>query len=176
MPRPPRVLVPDGIYHVTARGNRRQRIFLDSEDHLRFLRLFIAIASRRRWRCHGYCLMPNHYHLVVETPDADLSHGMRHLNGAYAKAFNEQHGLDGHLFQGRFHAVLIESTWQFLELTRYLAVNPVAGGLCAHPADWPWGSYAAAIGATPSSFLAVEELLRCFSPTQRAHDRRCAHS
>jgi putative transposase len=90
--------------------------------------------------------MPNHYHLVVETPDADLSRGMQQLNGAYAQAFNEQHSLDGHL------------------LTRYLAINPVAGGLCAHPADWPWGSYAAAIGATSSSFVAVEELLRCFSP------------
>jgi hypothetical protein len=109
--------------------------------------------------------MPNHYHLVVETPNADLSLGMQHLNGAYAKAFNDQHGLDGHLFQGRFHAVVVESTWHLLELTRYLAVNPVTGGLCAHPADWPWGSYAAVIGGAPSSsFLAVEDLLRCFGP------------
>jgi putative transposase len=165
VPRPPRVLVPNGIYHVTARGNRRQRIFVDSDDHVRFLRLFVAIANRRRWRCHGYCLMPNHYHLVIETPNADLSRGMQHLNGAYANAFNEQHGLDGHLFQGRFHAVLVESTWHLLELTRYLAVNPVAAGLCAHPADWPWGSYAGLIGAAPpSSLVAVDELLRCFGP------------
>ena len=109
--------------------------------------------------------MPNHYHLVIETPNADLSHGMQHLNGAYANAFNEQHGLDGHLFQGRFHAVLVESTWQLLELTRYLAVNPVTAGLCAHPADWPWGSYAGLIGAAQlSSFVAVDEMLRCFGP------------
>jgi putative transposase len=164
VPRPPRVLVPNGIYHVTARGNRRQRIFVDSDDHVRFLRLFVAIADRRRWRCHGYCLMPNHYHLLIETPNADISRGMQHLNGAYANAFNEEHGLDGHLFQGRFHAVLVESTWHLLELTRYLAVNPVAAGLCAHPADWPWGSYAGLIGAAPlSSFVAVDELLRCFA-------------
>jgi putative transposase len=108
--------------------------------------------------------MPNHYHLLIETPNADLSRGMQHLNGAYANAFNEEHGLDGHLFQGRFHAVLVESTWHLLELTRYLAVNPVAVGLCAHPADWPWGSYAGLIGAAPlSSFVAVDELLRCFA-------------
>jgi putative transposase len=107
--------------------------------------------------------MPNHYHLVVETPDADLSLGMQHLNGAYAKAFNEQHGLDGHLFQGRFHAVLVESTWHLLELTRYLAINPVLGGLCTDPADWPWGSYSLIVGAAPSSTLvAVEDVLRYF--------------
>jgi putative transposase len=107
--------------------------------------------------------MPNHYHLVVQTPDADLSAGMQHLNGAYGKAFNEQHGLDGHVFQGRFHSVLVESTWHLLELTRYLATNPVAGGLCARPADWRWGSYAAIIGAVPScAFVAVDDLLRCF--------------
>jgi putative transposase len=109
--------------------------------------------------------MPNHYHLVVQTPDADLSPGMQHLNGAYAKAFNEQHGLDGHLFQGRFHAALVDSTWHLLELTRYLAVNPVDSGLCADPADWPWGSYAAAIAEAPSSTLvAVEDILRYFGP------------
>jgi putative transposase len=165
MPRSPRAQVPNGIYHVTARGNRRQRIFLETDDHLHFLKLLGAIAHQRRWRCHGYCLMPNHYHLVVETPGADLSAGMQHLNGAYAKAFNERHGVDGHLFQGRFHAVLVESTWHLLEMARYLAINPVAGGLCVHPADWRWGSYAVVVGAAPPrSFVTVDDLLRLFGP------------
>jgi putative transposase len=165
MARRPRVLVAHGIYHVTARGNRRQPIFLDSHDQLRFLRLLVVVAGRRGWRCHGYCLMPNHYHLVVQTPEADLSQGMQHLNGRYAQAFNDQHGFDGHLFQGRFHSVLIESTWHLLEVTRYLAINPVEGGLCVRPADWRWGSYRALIGAAhSSSFVATEELLRYFGP------------
>jgi putative transposase len=89
---------------------------------------------------------------------------MQHLNGAYAQAFNAQHGFDGHLFQGRFHAVLVESTWHLLELTRYLAVNPVQGGLCSRPAEWPWGSYRVLLGAASASFVAAGEVLRCFGP------------
>jgi putative transposase len=165
VPRAPRVQIPNGIYHVTARGNRRQQIFLDPEDHVLFLKRLEAIVRRRRWRCHGYCLMPNHYHLVVETTEPNLSAGMQHLNGAYAQVFNHRHVTDGHLFQGRFHAVLIESTWHLLQLTRYLALNPVDGGLCARPSEWPWGSYASLIGkARPQSFVAVAELLGWFGP------------
>ena len=109
--------------------------------------------------------MPNHYHLIVETPDANLSAGMQYLNGAYAQAFNHRKSVDGHLFQGRFHSVLVESTWHFLELTRYLAVNPVIGGLCLRPSEWQWSSYASLIGKTRApSFIAVEELLRWFGP------------
>jgi putative transposase len=170
VPRALRVLIPHGIYHVTARGNRRQQIFVDPDDHLLFLKLLETVVQRRRWLCHGYCLMPNHYHLVLETLEPNLSRGMQHLNGAYAQAFNHRHVTDGHLFQGRFHAVLVESTWHFIELTRYLALNPVSGGLCAHPSEWLWGSYASLIGKTHArSFLAVEDLLRWFGPdTTRA--------
>ena len=99
MARPLRINVPNGIYHVTSRGNRRQPIFLDDSDHEIFLRMLATLGLRRRWRYHGYCLMPNHYHLVIETPQADLSLGMQYLNGGYADHFNFRHGTDGHLFQ-----------------------------------------------------------------------------
>ena len=109
--------------------------------------------------------MPNHYHLVLETPDPNLSAGMQQLNGRYAQTFNHRHVLDGHLFQGRFHGVVVTSTWHLLELTRYLAQNPVTGGLCARPSEWEWGSYASLIGkAPPQSFLAAEAMLSWFGP------------
>jgi putative transposase len=165
VPRALRVQVPDGVYHVTARGNRRQQIFAEPEDHGRFLTLLESTVRRCHWRCHGYCLMPNHYHLIVETPEPNLSAGMQRLNGAYAQAFNDRHGLDGHLFQGRFYSLLVESTWHLLQLIRYLALNPVAGGLCTDPMDWEWGSYAAVAGRfPPRPFVVMDELLRHFGP------------
>lgn len=143
MARPLRINVPNGIYHVTSRGNRRQPIFLDDSDHEIFLRMLATLGLRRRWRYHGYCLMPNHYHLVIETPQADLSLGMQYLNGGYADHFNFRHGTDGHLFQGRFHAVLVESDPHLAELSRYLALNPVRAGLAATARAWRWSSYPA---------------------------------
>ena len=149
MPRPPRLLVPDGVYHVTSRGNRRQRIFLADRDYRRFLRDLGIVAKRHRWRVHTYCLMPNHFHLLVQTPDADLSTGMQALKGGYAQWFNRRHNFDGHLFQGRFYAGLVESNWHVLELARYIVLNPVRAGLVRHVGEWPWSSYRAFIGKAP---------------------------
>jgi putative transposase len=173
MPRPPRIQIPNGVFHVTSRGNRRERIYLDSHDHLMFLYLLDELAKRRGWQGYGYCLMPNHYHLVFETPAADLSDGMKWLNGRFAQAVNGLHGLDGHVFQGRFHSVLVESDVHLLELSRYLALNPVRAGLCANPADWPWSSYAAIAGLEPARpFLAPGRVLRHFgSATLAARSR-----
>jgi putative transposase len=173
MPRSPRIQIPNGVFHVTSRGNRRQKIFLDSNDHLVFLHLLDELAKRRRWRGYGYCLMPNHYHLVFETPAPDLSDGMKWLNGRFAQAFNGFHGLDGHVFQGRFHSVLVESDVHLLELSRYLALNPVRAGLCARPADWPWSSYLAVAGmARARPFLSPRRVLRHFGSTRSAALRR----
>jgi putative transposase len=108
MPRPHRLRAAGATYHVTARGNRRQDIFREAEDYLRFLSLLDDLAERRGWRGYGYCLLSNHYHLVFETPKPDLSEGMQWLNGRFAQAFNHRHGQDGHLFQGRFHSVPVE--------------------------------------------------------------------
>jgi putative transposase len=163
MPRPHRAQIADGIYHLTARGNRRQPIFLDDQDRRTFLEIAGIVVRRRGWRCHAYCLMPNHYHLVVETPAPDLSRGMQHLNSRYAESFNWRHEVDGHLFQGRFHSVVIESDWHLLELARYLVLNPVRAGLCETPGQWAWSSYGPALGISEQpAFLTLDWLLGRF--------------
>lgn len=163
VPRRPRLLAPNGIYHVTARGNRRQMIFQDDRDRRTFLVFLRRVVARKGWLCHAYCLMPNHFHLVLQIRSSNLSVGMQALNSRYAERFNRRHELEGHLFQGRFHSVAVESDWHLLELARYLALNPVRGGLCAAPADWPWSSYRALAGLHPRPrFLTVERLLGYF--------------
>ena len=151
------------MYHVTSRGNRQQTIFVHDRDRRFFLGLLAIICSHRRWACQGYCLMSNHYHVVVETPDADLSAGMQALNGEYAHYFNAVHGTVGHLFQARFHAVLVESDPHLAELSRYLALNPVRAGLARAARGWRWSSYPA-IAADRSSpaFVDVQAILRLF--------------
>jgi putative transposase len=150
MPRRPRILIAGGIYHVTSRGNRKEPVFLCDGDRLLFSELVRQVVAHRRWNVHCFCLMPNHYHLLVETPEPDLSAGMQRINSDYAQWFNGEHGLVGHLFQGRFHARMIESDWHFLQIVRYVALNPVRAGLCASPADWRWGSFFNVMNETPS--------------------------
>jgi len=168
MPRPLRIVVPGAVYHITARGNRRQPIYADERDRERFFELLSGVVSRRGWRCHAYCLMPNHYHLVVETP-GDLSPGMRELNGRYAQWFNGRHAFTGHLFQGRFHAAIVESDWHAIELSRYVVLNPVRAGLAARPGTWRWSSYRPAVGdAAKPAFLTTAWLLGFFGKDPRA--------
>jgi REP element-mobilizing transposase RayT len=170
MARPLRIAPPGGIFHVTARGNRRQEIFFDDRDRLRFLEMFGTAVSRHDWRCHAYCLMPNHFHLMIETPAGDISAGMQRLNGGYAQWFNRRHEFDGHLFQSRFYSVLLESNWHLLELSRYIVLNPVRARLCRDPAEWRWSSYRAYMAlARRPEFLTVDWLLEQFgSDSQRA--------
>lgn len=169
MPRLPRLQPPGGYFHLTARGNRRAPIYVDAHDAARFMSLFATAHERFRWRCHGFCLMPNHYHLLVETPTESLAEGMQFLNGTYARAFNRRHGYDGHLFARRYRSVLLASTWHLLELSRYLALNPVRAGLCADPAEWRWGSYRAVVGlASSPAFFDPNEVLGLFGSTPAA--------
>jgi putative transposase len=147
--RPHREEVEDGIYHVYARGNAKQAVYLDQIDRQTYLRLLGVTVEKRRWRCLAYCLMENHVHLLVETPDANLAVGMQWLHGLYARMFNERHGRVGHLFQGRYGAVRITSDAQLWGALRYVGLNPVEAGLCGRPADWPWGSYAAIRAGKP---------------------------
>jgi REP element-mobilizing transposase RayT len=130
-----------------------------------FLALLDRVSNRSGWRVYGYTLLDNHYHLLVETPLTELSLGMQRLNGTYAQCFNAVHGLDGHLFQGRFYAGQVEADGHLLELTRYTALNPVRAGLCRKPSEWLWGSYMALLGHQRAErFLDVDAVLGLFSP------------
>lgn len=146
MARPLRIEYPGALYHVTARGNARQPIFLSKADAHAFLDTLGATALRLGWRFHAYCLMTNHYHLLVETEHANLSRGMRHLNGVYTQAFNRAHKRVGHLFQGRYKAILVEAETYFLELARYIVLNPVRAGMVAEPKEWLWSSHRVTLG------------------------------
>lgn len=163
MARPLRLEVSHGLFHVTARGNARQPIWLDETDATFFLEVLALIVQRYGWLCHAYCLMPNHYHLLAETPSANLSLGARHLNGVYAQAFNRRRGRVGHLFQGRFKAILVQRDAHLLELCRYIVLNPVRAGLSQRPEHWFWSSYRATAGvACLPPFLSTETILAAF--------------
>ena len=141
MARPLRVEYAGALYHVTSRGNARKPIFKDEEDRKIFLRLLDRVNQRFHWLCHAYCLMDNHYHLVIETPEGNLTKGMRQLNGVYTQAFNRQHHRVGHLFQGRYKSILVERESYLLEVCRYVVLNPVRAKAVEKPEAWRWSSY-----------------------------------
>lgn len=175
MARPLRLEFPGAIYHVTARGNARTDIFLDDEDRGLFLGVLAECASRFGWLCHAYCLMDNHYHLLIETPDGNLSAGMRQLNGIYTQRFNRRHGRVGHVFQGRFKAILVERDSHLLELCRYVVLNPVRAGMVREAAQYAWSSYPATMGeATPPQWLHTDWLLGQFGRGRVVARRRYA--
>jgi putative transposase len=136
-----RIELPGGLFHVTARGNAQDVIFRDDLDYLGFIRGLAEEVSRHEWLCHSFCLMPNHYHLLLETPKPNVGVGMHRLNGSYARRFNARHGRAGHLFQGPYHAQVLQRDEHLLEVCRYIALNPVRGGLCTDPAAWRWSSH-----------------------------------
>jgi len=125
MSRPLRIEFTGAVYHITSRGNGRQDIFFEDKDRRVFLDLFWEIVKRERWICYAYCLMSNHYHLLIETKRPNLSRGMRQLNGAYAQKFNYMHDKVGHVFQGRYKSILVDRDNYLLELCRYVVLNPV---------------------------------------------------
>jgi putative transposase len=146
MSRPLRLEFAGALYHVTSRGNEKKSVYLDDADYELFLALLTEVCQRFNWVIHAYCLMTNHYHLVVETPDSNLSRGMRHLNGVYTQRFNSKHKRVGHLFQGRYKAILVDKDSYLLELSRYVVLNPVRAHMVDKPEDWRWSSYPATIG------------------------------
>lgn len=167
MARPLRIELAGGLYHVTARGDRREDIYRDDEDRLKWLAILGEVCDRFNWRCHAYCQMSNHYHIVVETIEGNLSTGMRHLNGVYTQAFNRRHCLVGHLFQGRFKGILVEKDSYLLELARYVVLNPVRARMVSDVGDWPWSSYGAMVGqCVPPSWMETDWLLGQFGPTR----------
>ena len=163
MARPLRIEYDGALYHVTSRGNERKAIFRDDTDRELFLATLFRVTERFHWLCHAYCLMNNHYHLVIETPDGNLSKGMRQLNGVYTQAFNRRHHRVGHLFQGRFKGILVQKESHFLEVCRYVVLNPVRAKAVDHPRLWAWSSYRATGGlATIPRCLTVNEILSHF--------------
>jgi len=146
MTRPLRIEYPGALHHVMSRGDNKQGIFLNDHDRERFFDIYSDIVDRLGWATFAWCLMGNHFHLVVETPDPNLSEGMRLLNGIYTQYFNKNHGRVGHLFQGRFRSIVVEKNRYLLELIRYVVLNPVRSGRIDAPGDWRWSSYRATAG------------------------------
>ena len=150
MARPLRLELAGGLYHVTSRGDRREDIYTDDEDREKWLEILGDVCSRFNWRCHAYCLMDNHYHIVIETAEANLSKGMRQLNGVYTQYFNNQHNRVGHVYQGRFKGILVERDSYLLELSRYVVLNPIRAHMIKNLNEWKWSSYQAMIGKVPA--------------------------
>jgi putative transposase len=174
MARPLRLEFEGATWHVTARGNERKAIFRDDADRIRFLELLGEAVVRYNWILHDYVEMTNHYHLTLQTPETTLSRGMQWLNSRYAQYFNRRHDRVGHLFQGRFHGVLVDQDAYFLTLCRYVVRNPVrARGIVDHPGQWRWSSYAAKAGLVEAPpWLHVSTTLAAFHPSDTAEAQR----
>lgn len=172
MARPLRIEYPGALYHVTTRGNAQQDIYLDDEDRQEFLVVLARVVSRFHLLLHAYCLMDNHFHLLVETPEANLSKAMRQLNGVYTQAFNRRHQRVGHVLQGRFKAILVDRDSYLLELCRYVVLNPVRVKRTRKAETYPWSSYGAMAGLVPTPpYLTTDWLLSQFG-RQRAVAQR----
>jgi REP element-mobilizing transposase RayT len=164
----PRIEVPYGYYHVVTRGNNKRSIYTDDEDRKRFLALVRRVARRFGWSVHAYCLMGNHYHLVMQIADAGISRGMCLLNTGYAVTFNREHARVNHLFGKRFWSDMITTDSYLVAACRYVLQNPVRAGLCERCEDWKWSSYRATVGlAISEPFVAVKDVLDIVAPGAR---------
>jgi putative transposase len=167
MARAMRIEYPGAVYHVTSRGNNRSDIFLNDNDRLRFLEFLGEVAQRFGWIVTAYTLMTNHFHLVIETPTPTLSRGMQWLNAMYAAWFNREHKRTGHLMGDRFHAFLVEKESYYLELLRYVVLNPVRAKMVERPEQYRWSSYRATAGyeAAPE-WLRIGEIAALFGDAE----------
>jgi putative transposase len=165
MARKPRLEVAGGVFHVYARGNDKQRIYRTNRDRRLYLSMLADVVVRYRWRCLSYCLMDNHVHLLLETPETNLGAGMGRLHGTYAQRFNQRHRRTGHVFQERFGSVLMKTDAQLWTVARYIARNPVEAGLCKRPGEWAWSSHAATVRGSSPPWLDVTRLLGYFAAT-----------
>lgn len=164
MARPLRLEYSGALYHITSRGNERKKIYREEQDFKLFLKVLAQVVEDTNWLCHSYCLMPNHYHLLLETPEPNLSKGMRQLNGIYTQKFNYKYKRSGHLFQGRYKAIIVEKEAHLLELCRYIVLNPVRANIVDLPEMWPYSSYLAAIGKVKTpTFLHTDWILAQFA-------------
>lgn len=163
MARPLRLELAGGLYHVTSRGDGRENIYLTDADRQAWLDVMAQVCLRFNWVCHAWCQMSNHYHMVIETPEANLSQGMRQLNGVYTQYFNRSHQRVGHVFQGRYKAIIVERDSYLLELARYVVLNPLCANMVEGLELWPWSSYAASCGQVAApAWLQVDWVLGQF--------------
>ena len=164
MSRPLRIEFAGALYHVTSRGDGQEDIYLDDADRKNYLEVLSDVCDRFNWVVHAYCLMSNHYHLLIETPDSNLSKGMRQLNGVYTQRFNRKHKRVGHVFQGRYKAIIVQKESYLLELARYIVLNPVRAQMVRSAKDWPWSSYRATAGfINAEKWLTVNWILSSFA-------------
>lgn len=163
MPRAPRCLIQNGIFHITIRGNNRQKIFADSSDYTRYLGLLRVASQRYAVALLAYALMPNHVHLLIRDGAEALPNFMRLLNLSYTKHFNSRHQRIGRLYQSRYYARLVAQDAYLLEVTRYIHLNPVKAHLVRRPGDYPWSSYRAFIGLEPADGIDPSIVLDQFS-------------
>jgi putative transposase len=171
MSRPLRIEYAEAIYHITSRGNARMSIFKDDKDRRMLLNILEEVNDRYHWFCHAYCLMNNHYHLVIETSDGNLSKGMRQLNGIYTMRFNRRHGSVGHVFQGRYKAIVIQKESYLLEVCRYVVLNPQRAKLVEAPERW--SSYRATAGIEKAHpCLTIDWVLGQFGSKKRTAEKR----
>lgn len=163
MARPLRLEYAGALYHLTARGNARADIFVDDNDRRRFLELLGQEITQQGWRCYAYCLMNNHYHLLIETPAPNLVAGMRRFNGVYTQNFNHRHKRVGHVFQGRYKSIVVDKDSYCLELCRYIVLNPVRARMVKQVQHWAWSSYCATVGqVTAPAWLDTDWVLEQF--------------
>ena len=175
MARPLRLEFEGAIYHVTARGDRREPIFQDDSDRNMLLAIVKQAMERFDAVVFAYCLMENHYHFVLQTHQPNLSRLMRHINGVYTQAYNRRHAQVGHVFQGRFKAVLVDKDTYFLEVCRYVDLNPVRAGSVTQPGDWAWSSYRAHTGEVSApNWLDSSALRQQLSPRSDQGPKRYA--
>ena len=168
MARPIRIEYPGALYHLTSRGNARQNIFRTDKDRTYFIELLGSVADRFHWLCYACCLMDNHYHLVIETREANLAKGMRQLNGVYTQKCNWKYHKTGHILQGRYKAIIVDRDSYLLELCRYVVLNPVRAHAAEKAEDWKWSSYRATAGIDDGPpFLTTDRLLAQFSATRK---------
>lgn len=173
MARPLRIEFSGALYHVTSRGDGQEDIYLDDNDRVVFLEVLERVCGRFNWVVHAYCLMNNHYHLLIETPDGNLSQGMRQLNGVYTQKFNRHHHRVGHIYQGRYKAILVEKEIYLLELARYIVLNPIRAQMIRSAKDWPWSSYRATAGLNkPVDCLTINWILSVFSSNKSVAVKR----
>ena len=169
MSRPLRIEYPDAWYHVMNRGRRAEEIFADKKDSQGFVDLLQEACDMWDIRIAAYCLMPNHYHLLVQTPQANLSRSMRHINGVYTQRYNRRHDCDGQLFRGRYKSILVETDNYLLQLMRYIHKNPVKAGLTAKPDDYAWSSHKAYLSSAPKwKWVYTDFLLSMLTPDKTA--------